>query len=480
MSDNDERYDYRYVEDDAVASPGSSLWGKLLRGLFVLLLVAAAVGISVYWMLNKPRAERRRPEVEARRVEVREVTSGTEALVIHAMGTVVPANEIQLASRVAGELVEVHPSLVPGGRFQAGDLVVRVDPKDYELAVQQREAEVQRAEADVEQRAGDVLQRRSAVTKAESDLAIEMGQQEVAQREYELLGGDEDGASKALVLREPQLLAAKANVAAARAALTSAEGAVQAARSMLASARVALANAKLQLARTEVKAPFNATVRQRHVDLGSQVSVGSTLAALVGTDRYWVQVLVPLSQLQWIRVPGTNSPTGSTVRIYHEAAWGPGGFRTGVVERLMADLEPQGRMARLLVAVDDPLGLTTAPEQRRPMVLDAYVRVEIEGVDLPDVVRIDRIALRDGERVWVMTPEGTLDIREVTIAWSGNEHVCISNGLSSGDRVVVSDLGAAVPGMPLRTGEAPRGGPSKKKPSADGTPGPQQGQEASR
>ena len=453
MSDTEERYDHQYVTEEEEPESASA-WAMVLRAVVVLLVVAAAVGISAYWIMNRPKAQRRRPSSEAVRVQVRKVAVETEKVVVKAMGTVVPATEVQLASRVGGEIIEVSAGFVPGGRFKAGDVVVRVDPKDYELAVQQQEATLLQRTAETEQRAAEITQRESDVVRAEAALAIEMGQQSVAKREFEILGQAVKPEDNALVLREPQLKSAQADCIAAKAAKRTTEGAVKAATAMRSAAEVALEDAKLDLARTTVKTPFNALVKQQLVDVGSQVSAGSTLGSLVGTDKYWVQVLVPLGQLKWIRVPGTNSETGSAVRIYHETAWGKDAFRTGTVERLMADLEPQGRMARLLVAVDDPLGLKTDLEKRFPLVLDAYVRVEIEGRELPNIVRIGRTELRDGNRAWVMNKDNKLEIRDVTVAWSGPDHVCVSQGLNPGDKLVVSDLGAAKSDMDLRTGDA--------------------------
>jgi multidrug efflux pump subunit AcrA (membrane-fusion protein) len=470
MSETNERIalevDESFDEDVAEEPERDSAAGTIVRTLAVLLVVAVTAAISVYWMMNRPKANRRPPKPRSVRVTVKAVSPQAETVVVSAMGTVVPAREIQLAARVGGEIIDVHPNFVPGGRFKVGGTLVQVDPKDYDLAISRREAELKKAEADVEQRTGDMIQRKTAVTRADTDLAIEMGQQEVSKREYELLAQDLGGAGKALVLREPQLQAAKASCASARAALKAGEGAVKAAQATQAAAEVALEGAKLDRVRTTVKAPFNATVKERMVNKGSQISTGSMLGSLVGADRYWVQVLVPLSQLKWVRVPGTNSDTGSTVRVYQEAVWGPGVSRSGTVERLMADLEPQGRMARLLVAIDDPLGLKLAPEMRLPLVLGTYVRVEIIGRELPNIVRLDRTALRDGSRVWVMGKDGKLEIRDVTIAWSGARHVCVSEGLNDGDKVVTSDLGAPVPGMALRTGDAkpPKDVDDKNKP----------------
>jgi len=236
--------------------------------------------------------------------------------------------------------------------------------------------------------------------------------------------------------------------------LLAAQAARDSARATKDVADVALKEAELDLERTTVRAPFNAVIKTRHVDLGSQVSAGAPLATLAGTDKYWIQALLPLSQLKWVRIPGVNSKTGSTVRVFHESAWGNGVQRTGTVERLMTDLEPQGRMARLLVTVDDPLGLKAAPEKRHPFILGSYVRVEIVGCKLTGIVRLPRTSLREGNQVWVIGKDEKLEVRDVTIAWSDKEDVYLSHGVKAGDRLITSDLGAPVPGMALRTAQS--------------------------
>ena len=393
--------------------------GRILRLLLVLIILAAGGAVAYYWMTNKPKARRRRPEKQAVLVEVSRVTPATERVVVQAMGTVVASRTIQLASRVGGEIVAVSPEFVPGGHYATNERILQVDPRDYELVVRQRTSEL---------------------TKAQSDLTLEMGQQSVAKGEYALLGQDVKEGDKELLLRQPQLAMANATVSAAQAAR---------------------AKAQLDLARTDIVAPFNAVVQSRNVDLGAQVSVGSPLATLLCTDEYWVQASIPLDELRWIGIPQVSDKEGSTVRVYHEAAWGADAFRVGTVDRLMTDLEPQGRMARMMIAVKDPLDRSASPAKRHPLILGQYVRVEIEGRDLPGVVRIPRTALRDGNRVWVMTPDSTLDIHQVDIVWGGSDHVLVRDGLADGDLLVTSDLGAPVQGMALRTatgsgGKSPR------------------------
>jgi len=240
-------------------------WGRrVLLFLLVLVILAAGAGASVYYLTNLPKAKRRPPRPQATLVEVSPVSLVTESVVVQALGTVVPAQTIQLASRVSGEVVKVSGELAPGGHFDANEQILQVEPEDYRLAVEQRASDLARAQ---------------------SALRLEMGQQSVARREYELLGQDVREEDRELLMRQPQLATAKATVAAAEASL---------------------AKAKLDLKRTDVVAPFNATVQSRSVDLGSQVAVGASLASLVGTDKYWVQVSIPVSQLKWIRVPGAN------------------------------------------------------------------------------------------------------------------------------------------------------------------------------
>ncbi|MFW6146652.1 MAG: efflux RND transporter periplasmic adaptor subunit, partial [Planctomycetota bacterium] len=328
-----------------------------------------------------------------------------------------------------------------------------IDPEDYHLALRRAETQAAVAGAAVESAAAEIARCETDLTQAESELAIERGAQAVAAREYELLGAELDPEDRGLVLREPHLRKARAAREAAAAAKRKAEAAHASAVASREAAEIALADARLALQRTAVRMPFNAMVNNRRVNLGAQVAPGNPLALMVGTDEYWVVAAIPVDELRRIHIPDFNSDAGSAVRIHHAAAWGDGAGRTGTVERLWGDVEPEGRMARLLISVPDPLDLEAPADRRRPLILGGYVRVEIDGRTLEDVVRLDREHLRDGGQVWVMGPDDRLEIRDVAIAWSGGDDVCIDDGLADGDRLVVSDLGAAVEGMLLRTAE---------------------------
>ena len=186
------------------------------------------------------------------------------------------------------------------------------------------------------------------------------------------------------------------------------------------------------------------------MEAGSQVSIGAPIATVVDSDEYWIQVSMPVDRLKWINIPNMNGTKGSRVHIYHESGWGKDVFRIGTVKRLMIEVEEQGRMAKILVSVKDPLSLKKANADKPRMILKTYVRVEVEGNELNDVFSIPRSAFRDGSRVWIMQPDNTLDIRKVDIAWSDKGSVYVTNNLQDDEFLITSDLTTPVQGMALR------------------------------
>lgn len=401
----------------------TSQWSHLKVGKRILhvglplLVLAAGALIALGLIRSAPQAQRAQPVRLARLVEVQAVARQSERVRIQAMGTVKPARVVQLQPRVAGQIEALGSGFLPGGRLAAGELLARLDPADYQLTLRQR--------------SNDVVQ-------AASELALEMGRQRIAQRELELLGDASTDNDQGLVLRRPQL---------------------QKAEAILTSAMLAAEQASLQLDRTVLRAPFDATVLSRDVHVGMQVSAATPLGTLVWTGVYWVEALVPVDQLRWIRFPEGGAGASSRVLVRVEAALNDGGVREGRVLSLVGELEREGRMARILIEVPDPLALEPGHAGAPRLLLNAYVEVEIEGVLLEDVIRLDRRYLRNGREVWLMTAEDALEIRPVTIAFRGREQVLLSEGLRDAERVVMTDLPTPVAGMALRTAE---GGPAGK------------------
>jgi len=383
---------------------------KRKASLVSIAIVLAGGALTALIFLTEPKATRVAATREtAMLVEVTGAERGDFRPTILAMGTVEPYREVILRPRVSGEIMERTPAFTPGGFVQKGDLLLRIDPADYRNVLQQRSSELRQAEA---------------------DLRVEMGRRNIALKDYQLLDETLSPENEALVLREPQLNAARARVEAARASLEQAE---------------------LDLRRTRIRAPFDAHVVRREISLGSQVSAGDDLGRLVGLDTYWVEAAVPLSSLRWISFPDSAGAEGSPVLMRNNAAWPAGVYRRGNIYRLVGTLEDRTRMARVLISVNDPLALGPDLRGMPPLIIGSYVEARIEGKKLEDVVRLDRDLVRRDETVWVME-EGVLRIRDVEIVLLDAEYAYITGGLDEGDRVVVTNLTTVVDGSPLRVG----------------------------
>lgn len=385
------------------------LWAAIKIALTLAILAVAAAAYK-YQMDTSPKAQRQKPARQAKLVRVMPLEKSDRTTTVNAMGPVVPAQQVTLNPQVSGRIIEVSKALIPGGIVQEGEELVTIDPRDYRIQVQQRQGDVARAMR---------------------DLKVEQGNQAIAKQEYELLGEIVTEEDRELVLREPQLASAQ---------------------SALESAKAALEKARLDLARCDIAAPFNAIIQEKHIDLGATVSLNTPVATLIATDEAWVELKVPIGQLKWLSIPQTNGATGSTVKIYNKLAWGPDRFRVGRVVRLYGELETEGKLAQLLVAVDDPFCLKPENRDKPQLLIGSFVNAEIEGRNLESVFAIERPLIHD-RTVWIMDPNDQLEIRPVDILFSATEEVFVSKGLNENERLVLTDIAAPVAGMPLRIAE---------------------------
>ncbi|MFH1572041.1 MAG: HlyD family efflux transporter periplasmic adaptor subunit, partial [Gemmatimonadota bacterium] len=247
---------------------------KLISGV-VIPGAIALTGLAAFALLRTMGEEPQRVErtYEGPLVESVAAPERSEQVIVEGQGTVQPAAQVDLVAQVAGTVLWVSPRLEPGGVFGAGDLLVQIDPEEYELAVARTRAEV---------------------TRAEYLLDVARGEAAVARRDWELLRPDSSGAGEPdpLVLRLPQVKAAEADLVAARARLR---------------------EAQLRLDRTRLAAPFDGRVRSTDLDAGQYVAPGQPLARLYGTARVEISVPVPDENLEWLELPAGPAPPAATV-----------------------------------------------------------------------------------------------------------------------------------------------------------------------
>lgn len=379
--------------------------------LICLGILLAGTVVTLVIFSTEPEASRSGATREtAMLVEVTDAEQGDFNPTVEVMGTVQPSQDIILSPQVSGEIIRRADAFTPGGYVQEGQMLLQIDPADYKTVLQQRKSEL---------------------NQAISDLSIEMGRQDVAQQDFEVLGDTLaerlSEQNKSLVLREPQL---------------------KAARSRVQSAQAAVEQAELNLQRTTIRAPFDAHILSRSVNVGSQVAPGDNLGRLVGQDTYWVEATVPLSKLRNLSFPDDGG-RGAEVRIRNRTAWEPGKYRMGYLYRLVGSLENSTRMARVLIAVPDPRARSTENAGKPAMIIGAFVEANIKAEELPDVVRLNRDYIRENDTVWVMEDE-KLQIRDVNIVFRDPRYAYIDSGLTAQDQIVTTNLSTVTDGAALR------------------------------
>lgn len=385
-------------------------WTKTLLICAAILLLAALTVGAIF--LTEPTAQRTSASRQtAMLVDVTPVEHGTFRPTIVAMGSVRAEQEIVLSPRVAGQIIAIAESFTPGGFVEAGEVLLQIDPADFETTLLQRQSELRQATAELE---------------------MELGRQDLAKRDYEQLKGTISDEYKTLVLREPQLDTARAGVEAAEAAVR---------------------QAQLDLERTRIRAPFAAHILSREANVGSQVAPGQPLGQLVGMESYWVEATVPVADLRWIDFPQDGGAPGADARIRNRAAWPEDTFRTGRVHRLIGALESPTRLARVLLTVADPLAHEPGSAGLPPLMVGTFVEARIEGKPIENVIRMDRDYLRQNDTVWV-NADGVLRIRDVEVVFRDTDYAYIGKGLSADDSVVTTNLANVVEGAGLRLGGA--------------------------
>ena len=345
---------------------------------FIILGLGGAGMVKI--ISSAEKGERKKRPIQPASVETAEVKLESRKVSIHAMGRIQSAQEVVLRAEVAGMVESHHPALSPGARLKANEELLKIDTRDYALAL---------------------AQQRSNVARAAMEVKLEKGRRNVAEHEWKLLDKPPgaDSAAQELVLRKPQAQSAQAGLQAAKSGLK---------------------RAKIALEKTTVHVPFDAMVLSESVEKGQLVGPSVPLATLVGTKRFHVTTSVPVDRLASLRVPGVNAALdeGAKATVTHVAPGGVKIVREATVLRLMGALEGQGNMAQLLLAVDNPLDVDpNVAEKALPLLLGMRVEVSIEGVALDKVALVPREALRMGKSVWIVGPEETLQHKPVTVAW---------------------------------------------------------------
>lgn len=380
---------------------------KIFLPITVLLV---GVGIAFLLIKNRKVIQPAPIEVLLPLVRVSEANLTNLQFKVRSQGTVMPRSEINLAPEVSGRVVSIPPSMAAGGFFNEGDVLLRIESRDFELAVVRAKAQV---------------------SEAEARLAREDAEAEIARKEWEVLGV---GATPSpLVLREPQLAEARA---------------------VLASAHASLELAERDLEKTKVRAPFSGRVWEKRADVGQFVNRGTTIARIYSVDFAEVRLPVPANELAFVDVPihyrGESAPHDGPKVILRGQFAGNTYAWTGQIVRTEGEIDSRSRMMTLVARVPDPYGRAVHTNQP-PLSVGMYVEAEIFGREESNIFHLPRSALLPDGNILIVDGDDKLHFRKVGFIRADHESVVLGSGLQPGERVCLSTLDTPVDGMKVRT-----------------------------
>ncbi|UTW49957.1 efflux RND transporter periplasmic adaptor subunit [Bacterioplanoides sp. SCSIO 12839] len=379
---------------------------SLKSAMIVVAVLLVGLAIAAFIIKSAPRPERVTPEVKARLVEVADIRVAQQLPYWSAGGRVMASQQVDLMPEVSGRIKSIAADAIPGARLSKGALLAEIDERDYRLAMAQRQA---------------------AYAQAVAALKIEKGQASLAREEYELAAAQLSAEDKALVLREPQIAQAQAEVQTAKANLD---------------------QAALNLERTRIRMPFDGQINQRHISVGSQVSVSGRAFELVNTDEFWIEVKIPAAFL-----PLLDPQQPALIR---QSGWLASEVREAQVLNVLPAVDSADRQVKVLLSLSDPLALEN-PELAK-VLLNDFVEVQLFGRLNQPSYEIAAQLIDNNNQIWVVN-DGQLQQRTVDVLYRGRELSWVASdladsdeasGVQPGDKLLISKVDAAVAGAPVR------------------------------
>lgn len=276
----------------------------VLGGLVPLAFIV--VGLGVFFGIKRPQAEKKQPlgttpaallsvlpiaEVE----EVKALTELSETLDIEVSGTVVPFRELQLAAEVAGRIIEKDPSARSGNYVTKGQVLYRIDPRDYELAVERLQRKRDQEEATLRELSQDVENSNQLLAVAEEE--VKLAENEV--QRFESLKSNFSSQAELDQARRSRLTAMNQRIGVLN-QLRAYESSRTRLELAIKLAETELEQASLDLTRTVIRSPVSGRIVAEQVEADSFVQRGTQLVTIEDTEKVEVACNVRMDQLYWV------------------------------------------------------------------------------------------------------------------------------------------------------------------------------------
>lgn len=381
------------------------------RIVLPIVILVGCLLVSSYLIRNPTTVEEAAVEIIPVSVRVAEVSLESVDLVVGSQGKVQAAQTVSLSAAVAGPVQWISPSMESGGYIESGEVLLRLDTSDFETAVERSRANMQQTLAEAEF----------------ADAELER-LQELAERR---LASDSQ--------------------------LQDAQRRTEVNRARLADAEASFRQAELDLDRTELRAPFNAIIQSRDVELGQYVNRAQSVAVLFGADEVEVRVPLAMRQLGFLDVPlGQRGeiPEQDAPEVALTGTYGGQQYQwRGKLVRIEASIDPNSNTVQTIIRVPQPSASDQwAMQQHKaiPLPIGLYVEADITGKTVDDIIALPRSVIRNNNQVLVVDAENKMYFREVEIFRLEEQKVLISGGILPGERICISPIQAVVDGMAVQ------------------------------
>ena len=364
-----------------------------------LIIISVSIIIFVLMIRLRPEAKFEEPKIIPQLVETMVAYPSEVGAKISSQGTIRPEHEIFVTSELSGKVTWVSKNFLDGAGFQIGDTLMKIEKRDYELALISTES--------------SLFQARLALEREEAEANL-------ASIEWKRVG---KGDASSLTLREPQLAQARA---------------------VLAAAEAAYEQSKRNLERTSIIAPFNGRVRKKMVDLGTNLIPGSRLADIYATASFEVRLPIADKDIPFLGIPldGTSIDPSNRPEVRLSTSYGGDELNTkGFIVRSESEIDPKTRMISAIATI--PISNANSGFK-----VGMFVNAEINGLSYPGITVVPRSAVKDN-MIWVVIDE-KLRRKSVEVIRFEKDFAFISDGLNKNDRILITRLSSYVDGMPVR------------------------------
>lgn len=359
----------------------------------IIPLIIIAVGLVGRYVLvqSRPVPEKQIKENNGPLVDYLTIMKEDHKVIVSGTGTVIPKQEASVTPQVNGKVTYFSQNFVAGGIFKKGDLFFKIESIDYELALEQAEANLERLQNEFNR--SESLFKNGMIN--EHDFEKTLDDYKVAQSK--------------------------------------------------------LKQAKLDLQRTEMHAPFNCLIRSKDIDIGQYVRSGNSVGMIAGTDSAEIVIPLPQEDLYWINIPQKgNKNSGASAQIIKTS-----GDKTftwqGQVVRTLGEINARDRMERVVVEVLDPYQLKNGNKGERPdLAVGTFIEVELYGDVLPEIYSVPRRTLQENSTLWIIDDSDKLESRHINIVRREKEMLIVREGINDGDRILITNIPGAANGLKVR------------------------------